>query len=152
MLLKNKLIMITGASSGIGRCSAILAAAEGATIILLGRDIVTLNSVKAELEGSGHSSYQIDLASDNLEASIKAVFADSCKIDGLFHCAGQHMALPLKACQSEQVEYLYKTNVLSAFTLLKHLRKKNNHNVNCFGYLDVFSFRTYWGSWIICIF
>lgn len=131
MLLKNKTVMITGASSGIGRCTAILAAKNGATVILLARNIKKLNSVKSELFGSGHSLYQVDFSNENLNESLKEIFKKIGKIDGLFHCAGQHLALPLKACQSEQIEYLYKINVLSTFTLLQHLRKKNNHKPNC---------------------
>lgn len=53
-LLKDHIIMVTGAGSGIGRAAAKAYAAHGATIILVGRTVSKLESVYDEIEASGH--------------------------------------------------------------------------------------------------
>lgn len=53
-LLKDRIIMVTGAGSGIGRAAAKAYAAHGATVILVGRTVSKLESVYDEIEAAGH--------------------------------------------------------------------------------------------------
>ena len=53
-LLKERIIMVTGAGSGIGRAAAKAYAAHGATVILVGRTVSKLESVYDEIEAAGH--------------------------------------------------------------------------------------------------
>ncbi|MEP6406991.1 MAG: SDR family NAD(P)-dependent oxidoreductase, partial [Marinobacter sp.] len=53
-LLKERIIMVTGAGSGIGRAAAKAYAAHGATVILVGRTVTKLESVYDEIEAAGH--------------------------------------------------------------------------------------------------
>jgi short-subunit dehydrogenase len=62
--LAGKHIVISGASSGIGRQCAISCAAMGAKLSLLGRNLERLNQTMNSLEGAGHLLYQIDLSID----------------------------------------------------------------------------------------
>jgi len=59
--LKGRRILVTGASSGIGRATAILLARCGATIIAMGRDEQRLQETLGQLEGDGHQLNLFDL-------------------------------------------------------------------------------------------
>ena len=52
-LLKDRVVLVTGASRGIGRVAALAFAAHGATVVLHGRDVAALEKVYDEIESSG---------------------------------------------------------------------------------------------------
>jgi len=92
-LLKNRVLLITGASAGIGRVAALTCAAHGATVILLGRDNDKLNAVYDEIVSAGHPTPAI-LTLDLSQASavscrevadvIETTFG---RLDGILHNA-----------------------------------------------------------------
>jgi len=93
-LLAGRVILITGASSGLGRALAIECARAGASVILCGRSLPKLERVYDEIEALGKARPAIatlDLAAatavdyDNLAATIGSEFG---KLDGLVHAAG----------------------------------------------------------------
>jgi NAD(P)-dependent dehydrogenase (short-subunit alcohol dehydrogenase family) len=93
-LLAGRVILITGASSGLGRALAIECARVGASVILCGRSLPKLERVYDEIEALGKARPAIatlDLAAatavdyDNLAATIGSEFG---KLDGLVHAAG----------------------------------------------------------------
>ena len=53
-LLKDRIVMVTGAGSGIGRAAAKAYAAHGATVVLVGRTVSKLETVYDEIEAAGH--------------------------------------------------------------------------------------------------
>ncbi|HLN96118.1 MAG TPA: SDR family NAD(P)-dependent oxidoreductase, partial [Flavobacterium sp.] len=59
--LDTKNILVTGASSGIGKAIATVAAAQGASVCLTARDTAKLEAAKATLEGDGHQIFSADL-------------------------------------------------------------------------------------------
>ena len=59
--LANKIILVTGASSGIGKATAIECSKMGAKIIITGRNFKRLQETYNELEGDGHLMFQADL-------------------------------------------------------------------------------------------
>ena len=82
-LLQDKVILITGAGSGIGRAAALSYAAHGATVILLGRTEEKLNAVYDEIEAAGYPqaaiiTLNLETASetdfDNLAATLEQEF------------------------------------------------------------------------------
>lgn len=129
--LAGKKILITGASSGIGKATAIIASKNGADVVLVGTRKDALQQTLQLMDEGEHASFIIDFLSDDVIASLKAMFKNIGKVDGLFHCAGVHSTAPLKVQDAANTELVYKVNVFSAFTLLKELRKKNNHSNDC---------------------
>src|SRR6218665_3790088 len=84
--LSNKKILITGASSGIGKCTAIECAKLGAELILTGRNESRLNEVLDSLENKElHKTFAYDLTNDE---DIKSLVGNIDKIDGAFFSAG----------------------------------------------------------------
>lgn len=92
-LLKDRLILVTGAGDGIGRACARAFAAHGATLILLGRTIRKLESVYDEIEQAGHPQpaiYPLNLEGaapkdyEDLAATLQQEFG---RLDGLLHNA-----------------------------------------------------------------
>lgn len=85
-------VMITGASSGIGRASALAVAAKGATVILLARRGAELDEVVNEIREAGGSAfgYPCDITdAESVEHTIKAVLSDHDHVDMLVNNAGR---------------------------------------------------------------
>lgn len=123
--LNQKAILVTGASSGIGRETAILASKYGARVALVARRVDALEEVAAALHGTGHSVIQYDLAdTEGIPAMVRAVADELEGLDGLVHSAGIHRTLPLRSIQTADVRELFDVNVTAAFMLAKGFRHK----------------------------
>lgn len=119
--LEGKTILVTGASSGIGRQCAIDCAKMDAKVIAIGRDVERLNSVVAEMAGNG-ISYSFDLTNlDGIRDLITTIVGEHGKLDGFIHAAGIEVTNPVKLTNSEDFSFLYKVNCLSAFEIVKNL-------------------------------
>lgn len=89
--LANRVCLITGAGSGIGRASAVLFAAEGASVAIADIDLDGADGTKTLVDGAGGTSrrYQLDVTDPaSTEALAAAVMADFGRIDVLFNNAG----------------------------------------------------------------
>jgi len=87
--LAGKRVVVTGATSGLGRAAATMAAACGATLLLVGRDEGRLQESLAGLTGSGHAAIGADIASlDAAHDLLVKVTRDHGPVDGVFHSAG----------------------------------------------------------------
>jgi short-subunit dehydrogenase len=95
-----KIIMITGASSGIGKAAAMKLAAAGATPLLVARSLDKLEETKAEIEketGGKAYVYSADLTSlDSIEALAKQAVADHGRVDILVNNAGRSIRRSIK--------------------------------------------------------
>ena len=119
--LEGKTIIITGASSGIGRQCAIDCWRMGAKVIAVGRNIQRLNDVVSEMEGRG-VYYSFDLEHiDDINALITDIVCKYGKLDGFIHAAGLEVTNPVKLSRSSEYEYLFRVNCLSAFEIVKNL-------------------------------
>jgi len=83
--LENKTILVTGASSGIGRAIATECSKMGATVVITARNEERLNETLSQMEGIGHSVIVADLNKENDRLRLAE---QSPKLDGLVHCAG----------------------------------------------------------------
>ena len=119
--LDGKTIMVTGASSGIGRQCAIDCAKIGARVVAVGRNQERLNEVVNLMEGNG-VSYSFDLANiESIKELVTEIVEDHGRLDGFIHAAGIEITTPIKLSNSEEYESLFKVNCISAFEIVKHL-------------------------------
>lgn len=116
--LEGKNILVTGASSGIGRAIAIACSKMGAVIVANGRNTERLEATLAELEGEGHQMIAADLT---LSDDVKRVVTQTSKLDGIVHCAGIGHRQPTKLLTEQEVECVMKANFMSAVSLQTEL-------------------------------
>ena len=127
--LKDKVILITGASSGIGKECAISCSKMGATIILVARNEERLRSVMAELEGDNHLYFSLDITEYNkIESIVKESVEKLGKLDGFIHSAGIELTKPLNVMNSADYEKLFSVNVIAGFEFAKMITKKKYSN------------------------
>lgn len=119
--LESKTVIVTGASSGIGRQCAIDCSKMGAKVIAIGRDKERLNNVMSEMEGD-NLCFSYDLSDiDGIKDLISSIVNKMGKLDGFIHAAGIEVTNPAKLLRVEEYETLYRINCLSAFEIIKRL-------------------------------
>ncbi|MDE6337014.1 MAG: SDR family oxidoreductase [Muribaculaceae bacterium] len=127
--LQGKKILVTGASSGIGRQCVIDCSRMGATVILLARNEERLQETFSHLYGSDHQIIVADLtAFDTIPSMVETIVSRVGKVDGLVNCAGISTTLPLKLMTTTKLDEFFRTNVYSAVELSKEVSKKKNMN------------------------
>ncbi len=127
--LTGKKILVTGASSGIGRSAAIYCNQLGADIILIARDLERLKETFNLLERGNNKFYSIDLKNyEAIEPIINEYVDIYGKLDGFIHAAGIEKTIPLQLMNSKSYEDLYSINVISGFELAKIISKKKYIN------------------------
>ena len=118
--LEGKTILVTGASSGIGRGICIQCSKMGAKVVLTGRNQERLNETISMMEGEGHISLAYDLTNnDNVAAMV-----DECpELNGIVHCAGVSQIVMAKKLNYEAIDDIFKTNVYAPLNLNATLLK-----------------------------
>jgi NAD(P)-dependent dehydrogenase (short-subunit alcohol dehydrogenase family) len=121
--LRGRVILVTGASSGIGRQTAVAAARHGARIACLARRDDELQALLGILDGEGHIAVPFDVTDHaGIPAMMRGVVDRMGPVDGLVHAAGVHATSPLRTVTEEQVSRLFNINVTSAVMLAKAFR------------------------------
>lgn len=130
--LSGKKIIITGASSGIGRQCAIDCSKMGATVILVARNEKRLKETQKEMQQSErHSYYSIDLGQlDRIKELVETIVVTHGKLDGFIHAAGIEKTLPVKLLSIDDYETLFRVNTLSAFEFIRCFSNKKFFNDN----------------------
>ncbi len=99
--LSGKTILVTGASSGIGRAIAIACSQQGARVILNGRNQLRLQATIEALSEEGHEAVQADLT----EAEQRTFLVESLpQLDGVVHCAGIGSRVLCKMLEEQDVQ------------------------------------------------
>lgn len=119
--LEGRTVMVTGASSGIGRGCAIVAAERGARLVLVGRSEERLKETQSQLAGSGHSVAAFDLSDTG---GIPDWMKQFKELSGLVHAAGVQVTNPLRALTPEEHSSVMRVNVDSALFLTKGFRQR----------------------------
>ena len=130
MDLSNKHIIITGASSGIGRACAIQASRLGARVTLVSRNkdklVETINSME---EHEKHAYYCFDLNNtEEIENLIKNIVAEQGTVDGLCHAAGIATPRPLKLSKPNYANKMFSVHIFAFAELVRVLSLKHNLN------------------------
>ena len=127
--LENKVIIVTGASSGIGAQCAIDCSKIGAKVVLVARNEERLKQTLGLMEGEGHIVLPLDLSSSaGLKEAIKDVVGKVGKINGVVNCAGISSVTPLKLVTDELLDQFFRTNVYSAINLSKEVTRVGNYD------------------------
>lgn len=121
--LSNKCILITGASSGIGRACAVTAARVGATLVLTGRRTDALNETLSMCEGTGHVICVGDISKPEF---IRELVETTGRLDGLVHAAGVGPMCPVGCVTEEHIQSVMKTNYFAFLELMKYYSKAKN--------------------------
>lgn len=119
--LDGKTILITGASSGIGRATAIECAKLGATLIITGRNKARLNDALLSLSSAKHKAIVADLT---LESGMESIVSTVDAIDGVVMCAGKGMMLPVLFSSRDKFLDVFDNNFFYPVELLRLLVKK----------------------------
>lgn len=119
--LDRKTILVTGASSGIGKAVAIECSKMGATVIITGRNEERLDDTFSQLEGDGHCAVIADLTTAE---GIEKILQQSDQISGAVFCAGVIMVRPFHFCDIDNVRSLMDVNFFSPVHICQQLVKK----------------------------
>lgn len=126
--LAGKNILVTGASSGIGRQIAISVAGIGATVQLTGRNFQRLGETAAALPGTGHRQHVADLA---LEEELDKLVHALPQLDGLVLAAGIVKTLPFKFISQSELDQIMQVNFFAPMLLLNKLVRAKKLNRKC---------------------
>ena len=116
--LKGKRILITGASSGIGRTTALECSKLDAELVITGRNKERLEKTLESLDGKGHSCVLADLT---VKEDVERLVSEVNCLDGIVLCAGQGAVVPFKMSKRERMEPLFEVNYFSPVELLRLL-------------------------------
>lgn len=126
--LQNKLIIVTGAGSGIGRETSCVLAGQGATVIMMDVNADGLAETAA-IGGENCHQMTIDLTDDAAVAdAVARIVGKYGKLDGMVHCAGISSRKPLNVLGKEGFSKVMDVNFYSFVELVKNCAKKKHMN------------------------
>jgi len=131
--LTDKVALITGGSSGLGREMAKALSQQGAQIAIIDRDSIQGKKVAKSLQTTAHH-YKVDVSSEEqIVEAIKTIKQDFGKIDILINNAGVFFTSPLTETTKDRWEHLMSINVTGYYLMAKHvfpLMKKGSKIIN----------------------
>lgn len=116
--LQGKVVMLTGASSGIGRATAIECSRLGATVVITARNENRLRETFDMLSGDGNQMILCDLADDE---AINKLVEEVPHLDGLVNNAGYQEYLPVPFIKKDKLEAIMSVNTIAPIALLQKL-------------------------------
>ena len=119
--LAGKTILVTGASSGIGRGIAVTCSKMGATVILNGRNKMKLGATLSQLEAGEHKFIAADLTNSD---SIVRMVSELPALDGVIHCAGIGQRVLCKMATEQDVDSVMDANFKGPVMLQTELLKQ----------------------------
>lgn len=139
MKLKDKVVLVTGASSGIGMGFALRAAKDGATVLLAARRLEKLNEVKAKVEELGGKAEVFPTDVTNIE-EVRNLFLNATKdgrrIDVVFNNAGIGFVGNIYELPADEIEKVLDVNVKGMIMVAKYaaevmVRQNFGHIIFC---------------------
>jgi len=123
-----KKVLVTGASSGIGRAIAIHASRNGATIFLTGRNAIRLNETKGMLSRGVHNYYCADLTK---EEDVYSLSNQLPGLDGVILNAGMVKILPVMYIKKDILDQMFFVNLCGSILLIQSLLKQKKIKPKC---------------------
>ncbi len=128
--LSNKTVLVTGASSGIGKQTAISVSECGANVIITGRDTGRMKQTYDLLAGNHNRMIIADLT---IEDDVEKLVAELPKLNGLVHCAGITSPLPVKFIKKRHIDEMMRVNydipVLLTSRILQTKKLEDNSSI-----------------------
>jgi NAD(P)-dependent dehydrogenase (short-subunit alcohol dehydrogenase family) len=125
-VLKGMKYLVTGASSGIGRATAILLADCGASVVLTGRDENRLKDTLSSLSGAGHMEVTAALqTADETHDFVKNLLESTGPLHGVFHSAGRELIRPVRMIKQTQLDDVLGSSLFAAIGIARALSGKN---------------------------
>lgn len=122
--LTDRRVLVTGASSGIGRACAIMASQLGASVVMTGRRADALADTLRHMENQNrHLIYPCDICDSIAVADLVKIGG---KIDGLVHAAGIGPMCPIGFVDEKHIQSVMKTNYFAFLELMMHYSKAKN--------------------------
>lgn len=127
---QEKSVLVTGASSGVGRAAAIAISREGGRVVLVGRDPDKLKETRNRMESPGHHvTIPFDLLElDRYKELFGKIKEKDIVLDGMVHCAGTTAILPLRVWNRNAAMDLFKIHYFSFIELVKNYSRKGVSN------------------------
>lgn len=125
--LKDKTILVTGASSGIGQTTAIECSKMGAKVIITARNEERLKKTLSQLEGDGHEMIMSELTN---KEELEGLVSKAHDLDGVVLCAGRAMTSPFMFNTRDKYDDVFNINYFAPVELLRLLLKKKKINKN----------------------
>lgn len=123
--LDGKRVLVTGASSGLGRETAIQMSRCGASIVLCGRNQERLEATLGGLSGGGHQIVTADLSdADSAFAMTKAAIVEGGALSGVFYSAGESIVAPVRMTKNRQLEEAFAAGLYGAFGVARAISGK----------------------------
>lgn len=119
--LAGKTVLVTGASSGIGRAAAIECSEFGARLVVTGRNPERLQETFSRLSGEGHKRIIAELTDS---ADVNRLVEECPELNGLVLCAGIGMTLPFQFCTRDKIDPVFETNFFAPVELMRTLTRK----------------------------
>lgn len=119
--LAGKTVLVTGASSGIGRATSVACARLGAKLVCVGRNEARLQETMSMLPGEGHVATVAELTNGD---DVKKLVEGCPELNGAALCAGKGLTLPFAFCTREKYNDLFDVNYFATVELLRLLIKR----------------------------
>ena len=119
--LEGKTVLVTGASSGIGRATAVECSRMGANVMITARSEDRLRETLSMMDGQGHCVFVADMADDS---DIEHLAESLPKLDGVVNNAGIVKTLPVQFVNRADLETVLNINTVAPVLLTQKLLKK----------------------------
>ena len=123
--LSGRRILVTGASSGIGRATAFLLSQCGAQLIINGRNLERLEVTQKMLAGSDHTIAAVSVSDvDSVADWVKSLSLAHGPLDGIFHASGIAYVKPARLLKQVNIDEVFSTSLMGSFGIAKAVGQK----------------------------